>query len=145
MVLPPSDPPVLARGMAGTRRRAGLVSAGAPRGAGRRRVTSWLAPAALALPGAALVAITGYQTLIAAAAWRARLGGRGRTSLPDAPRHRFLILIPAHNEERLIGAALASLAALDYPPALLSVHVVADNCDDGTADIVRAHGVEVHE
>src|SRR3954447_1740930 len=118
MVLPPSDPPVLAGRMAGTRRRSGLVSGAAAHGAGRCGATSWLAPAALALPGAVLVAITGYQTVIGAAAWRARLGGRGRPPLPDVPRHRFLILIPAHNEERLIRAALDSLAALDYPPAL---------------------------
>jgi hypothetical protein len=120
------------------------VSRTAPHGAGRG-ATRWLAPALLALPGAALVAVTGYQSVVMAAAWRARLGGRGRTPLPDTPRHRFLVLIPAHNEERLIGAALGSLAALEYPPALVSVHVVADNCDDATADIVRAHGVEVHE
>jgi hypothetical protein len=65
--------------------------------------------------------------------------------LPAEPRHRFVILVPAHNEERLIADALDSLQALDYPSDLVSVHVAADNCTDATADIVRSRGVEVHE
>jgi cellulose synthase/poly-beta-1,6-N-acetylglucosamine synthase-like glycosyltransferase len=54
-------------------------------------------------------------------------------------------LIPAHDEEQLIGSALDSLAAVDHPPELVLVHVVADNCTDGTVAIARARGVEVHE
>ena len=59
-------------------------------------------------------------------------------------RHRFLVLIPAHDEEQLIGETLDSLAAVDYPRELFAVHVVADNCSDRTVEIA-ARNVHVHE
>ena len=89
--------------------------------------------------------MTGYFGLLTVAAWRAVATGRHRTAPAAPPKHRFVILVPAHDEERLIGSTVASLMALDYPPALRSVHVVADNCTDATATIARAHGAEVHE
>lgn len=57
----------------------------------------------------------------------------------------FAILVPAHNEELLIGNTLRSLAQLDYPADSYDVHVIADNCTDQTADIARAASVHVHE
>jgi cellulose synthase/poly-beta-1,6-N-acetylglucosamine synthase-like glycosyltransferase len=44
----------------------------------------------------------------------------------------FAVLIPAHNEEQSLPAALRSLAAQDYPADRLRVTVVADNCTDRT-------------
>jgi 1,2-diacylglycerol 3-beta-glucosyltransferase len=64
---------------------------------------------------------------------------------PSTTRHTFLVLVPAHNEEKVIGRTLASVAALDYPPEQFEVIVVADNCDDATADVVRATGTRVIE
>jgi cellulose synthase/poly-beta-1,6-N-acetylglucosamine synthase-like glycosyltransferase len=71
---------------------------------------------------------------------------------PRAPRpapgrgeRRFAILIPAHDEERVIDATLGTIARVDYPPERVSVHLVADNCSDRTAEIARARGVCVHE
>lgn len=61
------------------------------------------------------------------------------------PATRFVILVPAHNEEAVISDSLRSFAEIDYPTDLFDVHVVADNCSDRTADIARAHGVHVHE
>lgn len=58
---------------------------------------------------------------------------------------RFAILVPAHDEESVIADTLDSLRSLDYDPALYDVHVVADNCSDRTADIVRASGWTAHE
>jgi len=55
------------------------------------------------------------------------------------------VLIPAHNEETLILDLLESLDAQDYPKDRYSVHVVADNCTDATAEIARVHGVKVYE
>ena len=63
----------------------------------------------------------------------------------DAPSHRFLILVPAHNEERLLPSLLANLRQLDYPAALYAVHIVADNCTDQTAELARARGAFAHE
>jgi 1,2-diacylglycerol 3-beta-glucosyltransferase len=69
-----------------------------------------------------------------------------RTKLrQDAPSHRFLILVPAHNEEGLLPSLLNNLHQLDYPAALYAVHVVADNCTDQTAELARASGAFAHE
>jgi 1,2-diacylglycerol 3-beta-glucosyltransferase len=86
--------------------------------------------------------LVAYLLLLTAAAWQAAR----RTPLrPGAPNHRFLILIPAHNEERLLPDSLASLNSLHYPRSLFSVHVIADNCDDKTAAVARQNGATVHE
>jgi cellulose synthase/poly-beta-1,6-N-acetylglucosamine synthase-like glycosyltransferase len=58
---------------------------------------------------------------------------------------RFLILVPAHNEEKVIGHLVENLMKLDYPRQLYKVCVIADNCTDKTADIARNLGVEVFE
>jgi hypothetical protein len=54
-------------------------------------------------------------------------------------------MIPAHNEEAVIADALQALDRLDYPRHRFDVHVVADNCTDRTAEIVRENGWNVHE
>ncbi len=53
------------------------------------------------------------------------------------PRHRFLILVPAHNEELLLGEVIERLRLQSYPPTEYEIVVIADNCDDKTADIAR--------
>jgi cellulose synthase/poly-beta-1,6-N-acetylglucosamine synthase-like glycosyltransferase len=57
--------------------------------------------------------------------------------------HRTCILIPAHNEEAIIKATLDRLHPL--LPAHASILVVADNCNDRTAEIVRQQGFAVIE
>ncbi len=57
-------------------------------------------------------------------------------------RHTFIILIPAHNEEVVLGNTIESLKKLDYPQDKYQVIVVADNCTDETARIAREHGAE---
>lgn len=52
-------------------------------------------------------------------------------------------LIPAHNEEKLIGATIRSLMEQDRKPE--RVIVVADNCSDGTVGVAQKLGVEVFE
>jgi 1,2-diacylglycerol 3-beta-glucosyltransferase len=59
--------------------------------------------------------------------------------------HRFAVLVPAHDEEGIIGSTIDSVVDQDYPADLFSVHVVADNCADATADIARRHGANVHQ
>ena len=88
-----------------------------------------------------LAVVTGYVVVLAGASFffRSRKrSGRWR----EAP---LRLLIPAHNEERSIGRLLESLDALDYPRDAYEVHVVADNCTDETAAIVRAAGANAHE
>ncbi len=56
---------------------------------------------------------------------------------------RCTVLIPAHDEEAVLGRTLASLTGQIRPPD--RVVVVADNCTDGTVGVARVHGVEVVE
>jgi hypothetical protein len=69
-----------------------------------------------------------------------------RLGASPASRPTFAILIPAHDEEVVIGTLLQSLAELAYPRDRFAVHLVADNCTDRTVQIARATGrVRVHE
>jgi exopolysaccharide biosynthesis WecB/TagA/CpsF family protein len=60
-------------------------------------------------------------------------------------RTRIAVLIPAQDEELLVGRCLDSLRAQAYPAHLVRLVVVADNCRDGTAGVARARGAEVLE
>ncbi len=77
------------------------------------------------------------------------LASKSRTAghtYAHSKRINFAILIPAHNEEVILGTLLESLSALAYPKDQYTVHVVADNCTDTTAKVARAVGwVNVHE
>ncbi|MFX0136929.1 MAG: glycosyltransferase family 2 protein [Candidatus Hodarchaeota archaeon] len=50
-----------------------------------------------------------------------------------APKNKFAIVIPAHNEELFIADTVKNLFAQHYPRSLYDVIVVADNCSDKTA------------
>ncbi|TLY32467.1 MAG: glycosyltransferase [Ignavibacteria bacterium] len=58
---------------------------------------------------------------------------------------RFAIVVPAHDEERTIDATLRSLLAIDYPSQMYDVVVIADNCDDGTAQVANRPRVQILE
>jgi len=60
-------------------------------------------------------------------------------------QHKFMAIIPAHNEEKVIGNLLESLNKQNYPKELLDVYVIADNCTDNTAKIAREAGATVYE
>lgn len=60
----------------------------------------------------------------------------------SAPQGKFCILIPAHNEELLLGRLLDSLKHLYYPEEKYEIVVIADNCDDHTAEIAASQNVE---
>lgn len=86
-----------------------------------------------------------YFLFLSAIALAAMLSRR-RAELPQGePRSRFLILIPAHDEEEGIATTVASCRAADYPEALFSVLVIADNCTDRTAPVAADAGARVVE
>jgi cellulose synthase/poly-beta-1,6-N-acetylglucosamine synthase-like glycosyltransferase len=69
---------------------------------------------------------------------------RRREALPIlADGKRLAVLIPAHDEAAVIGATLEILVPT-LPPATRVV-VVADNCQDATAEIARRCGAEAIE
>ena len=58
-------------------------------------------------------------------------------------KHKFILILPAHNEEAVIGNLINSLKALDYPKELYDIQVIADNCTDKTEKIARDLGAKV--
>jgi cellulose synthase/poly-beta-1,6-N-acetylglucosamine synthase-like glycosyltransferase len=71
-------------------------------------------------------------------------GLRTKTCSVDyLPKNKFAILIPAHNEENVIGNLIRNLNQLDYPHHLFDIYVIADNCTDNTAEIANSLGAIV--
>lgn len=71
-----------------------------------------------------------------------------RTRAPrvsPTPTTRFAFVVPAHNEQVGIEQTVRSLLAVDYPETARRVVVVADNCQDRTAELARASGAHVIE
>ncbi len=61
------------------------------------------------------------------------------------PESRFLVLVPAHNEEKVIGDIIQNLNDMDYPKELYDFYIIADNCTDNTAEVARNLGAKVIE
>ena len=61
------------------------------------------------------------------------------------PESRFLVLVPAHNEEKVISGIIRNLQQMDYPKELYDFYIIADNCTDHTADVARSLGANVIE
>lgn len=59
------------------------------------------------------------------------------------PQSRFLVLVPAHNEEKVIGDIIRNLQSMDYPKELYDFFIIADNCTDATAQVARELGAQV--
>jgi cellulose synthase/poly-beta-1,6-N-acetylglucosamine synthase-like glycosyltransferase len=94
-----------------------------------------LAAVLIGLPGLAAAAHLGLLGL-------ASLFYRDAPPGPAAPI-RFLVLVPAHDEELVIERCLAAIEADRRPGD--RVLLVADRCTDRTAAIGRAHGATVLE
>ena len=59
--------------------------------------------------------------------------------------HKFMAIIPAHNEETVVGNLIESLKNQDYDKEDYDIYVIADNCTDRTARIAREAGAIVYE
>ncbi len=66
-----------------------------------------------------------------------------------APLPSVTLIIPAHNEEAVIGAKLDNTLALDYPRDRLEILLVSDGSTDRTVEIAKARAgvtvIELHE
>lgn len=84
--------------------------------------------------------------VLLASAYLAALAVLARRAAPPAaapPRMRFDVVVPAHDEETTIAETVRSLLGLDYPRGLYRVLVVADNCNDRTAERAERAGARV--
>jgi cellulose synthase/poly-beta-1,6-N-acetylglucosamine synthase-like glycosyltransferase len=82
---------------------------------------------------ALLVALIAYNLITAIPGWR---------NPPPPPvakrRIKLRVVVPAHNEEAVIGRLLDDLGQQDYSPQQVSIWVLADRCTDGTAEVARS-------
>ena len=96
----------------------------------------WLLVAGVLIGVVPLLAAS-YQFLLVALHHRRHHYGQVARHLP-----RTAILIPAWNEEAVIGASIDRLMQLEYPTESLRICVVDDASTDGTPDVVRAKMAE---
>ncbi|WEV64512.1 glycosyltransferase family 2 protein [Bifidobacterium sp. ESL0732] len=69
-----------------------------------------------------------------------------RITFPEAPMDkRYAVLISARNEETVVPNLIDSIRAQTYPSKLVDIWLVADNCTDKTAEVVRGMGCNVVE
>ena len=54
----------------------------------------------------------------------------------------FAVLIPAHNEARVLPDLLDSIRKTEYPREKIGIFVIADRCMDQTAELAARFGAE---
>jgi cellulose synthase/poly-beta-1,6-N-acetylglucosamine synthase-like glycosyltransferase len=59
--------------------------------------------------------------------------------------HKFMAVISARNEEKVIANLIESLLLQDYDKDKLDIYVIADNCTDNTAKVAKEAGAIVYE
>jgi 1,2-diacylglycerol 3-beta-glucosyltransferase len=79
-----------------------------------------------------------YLLTLALASFR-----RLRVPAAAEPAPRLAVLVPAHDEEDLVGRCVASLLDQTYQRDRFRVIVIADNCGDRTAEVAGTAGAEV--
>ncbi len=57
----------------------------------------------------------------------------------------YAVVVAAHNEEKVIKNLIDSLTQQNYPKDKYEIFVIADNCDDSTAEVARNAGATVYE
>ncbi len=85
---------------------------------------------------ATLIALAGYNAVTALWGW-----GDRKPAPPGQRDRRMRTVIPAHDEESVIGGILSDLADTEYRAS--EVWVIADRCADSTASIARQAGALV--
>ncbi len=89
--------------------------------------------------GIAVTMLMIYQLLLSIFGFR-----RCRKEYEDHPAQmRFLVLVPAHNEETVIPDIIENLMHMEYPRELYDFYIIADNCTDRTEDVARQMGANV--
>jgi cellulose synthase/poly-beta-1,6-N-acetylglucosamine synthase-like glycosyltransferase len=89
-----------------------------------------------------LLALIAYNAITAMWGWKVPAPAR-----PGSRARRVRVVIPAHNEEKVIEGILEDLAHQSYPDDHYRVWVLADRCGDRTVELARqkAEVIERHE
>ncbi len=113
---------------------------------------SLIAGEVLALPGLLLTAITVilyvyavYSIILTFKGFRSILLAKKSNPAARLADQPFIsIVVPARNEERVIGATLQNLTELEYPGNKWEVIVVEDQSVDRTREIIASHAMKHH-
>jgi glycosyltransferase involved in cell wall biosynthesis len=84
----------------------------------------------------------GYAVLLVAIA-RLRRPPRGTHARAAEQHPTVSVIVAAYAEQDVIGARIANLRALDYPPERLELIVACDGSPDATAERARTAGADV--
>ena len=120
----------------------GFLGRKSRRDGGGKEAASALLLAGLALQSVLALAAAYLLGLLVAARSERR---RPEPDSADAEHPRLVVLVPAHDEEAVLGPTLAALRAVEYPEAAWRLIVIADNCGDATAGVAYEAGAEVWE
>jgi len=101
------------------------------------RLIEWL----MTIMSGWLVLMMAWQLIISLFGYKRN----GKTYQDHAPKMRFLVLVPAHNEEAVIGDIIDNLSHMEYPREMYDFYILADNCTDDTAGVARRMGANVLE
>lgn len=85
--------------------------------------------------------LVGYQFILSLLA----LNAKKLTQFESNSKRKFALVVPAHNEEKIISKTIYSLSGLIYPKNCYDIFVIADNCTDNTANLARSLGANVLE
>jgi cellulose synthase/poly-beta-1,6-N-acetylglucosamine synthase-like glycosyltransferase len=88
-----------------------------------------------------LLILEGYLFLISVFAWRKKSEHEAKNPF----LHSFALIIAAHNEETVIKNLIDNLAELHYPKDKYDIFVIADHCQDRTAEVAKSSGAFVYE
>jgi hypothetical protein len=91
-----------------------------------------------------MAASTAYLLVLLAAGARRPRNGAPDAVAPGGELH-IAVLVPAHDEEVVVRAAVEALTSQCYPACRRDVVVIADNCTDATAAVAAAAGATVWE
>lgn len=105
------------------------------------QVLQWILMALSWVFSAFMMVMMVYQLYLNCFAYRRR----EKDYAEHEPEARFLVLVPAHNEEKVIGDIIDNLSRMDYPRELYDFYIIADNCTDNTAQVARDAGAQVLE
>lgn len=79
-----------------------------------------------------------YYLAIAVFAFR-----KDKVKLKNVIQKKFAVVIPARNEELVIGNLIQSLNNQDYPKDKYDVFVLPNNCDDNTEEVAKNNNAQI--